>query len=316
MKEELISIIIPIFNAEHTIEKCLNSLRIQTYENIEIIMIDDGSTDRSFEICSKYLEYDSRFKLIKQKNKGVSSARNQGLKIAKGQYIAFVDPDDYVKNTYIMFLSNLIKRYDADIAICEYETIHKYSHRLENNTISHNKVFSREEAQLELLKFNGIFCGHVWDKLFKKKVIENIEFCTNIHCYEDLLFCWEAVENSRKIVYGDSKQYFYIQNSASILNRKYSSKYFSSFIALDSIFEKIRLEKNDKLKSIFELRYQNEIILQAGKCLNTLSIKEQREFVIGFLTCMAKYDDLSKLDVKTKFKWYLIYIYFKIIKAI
>ena len=231
-----------------------------------------------------------------------------------GQYITFVDPDDYVKNTYVMFLIDLINKYDSDIAICEYHTIHKECDKIEDDINNYDKVFSRVEAHLELLKFNGIFCGHVWDKLFKKKVIEDIEFCTNIHCYEDLLFCWEAIENSNKIVYGDSKQYFYVQNGTSILNRKYSLKYFSSFIALDCISEKIRLEENSQLKSIFKDRYKNEIILQAERCLKTLSIKEQRKFAIRFLKFMDRNYDLSKLNLKKKIKWNLIYIYFKIIK--
>ena len=120
MNDELISIIVPVYNSSATLDKCINSLINQTYKNIEIIIVDDGSIDNSYDICLRYSLNDSRVKLIKQNNFGVSFARNKGLEICNGKYIGFVDADDYIeKNMYSKLYENL-KKTDSKLAICNY----------------------------------------------------------------------------------------------------------------------------------------------------------------------------------------------------
>ena len=117
---ELITVIVPIYNSEYYLEECLDSLQRQSYQNIEIILINDGSTDGSADICRRYCEGDSRFVLIEQNNKGLPLARNAGLDIASGDYICFVDSDDYVDEKFIEILYQNIKAFCADISICGY----------------------------------------------------------------------------------------------------------------------------------------------------------------------------------------------------
>ena len=116
--KELISIIVPVYNVEKYLNRCIDSLISQTYQNIEIILVDDGSTDSSSEIVDGYLKKDNRIKVFHKDNGGLSDARNKGIEISKGKYLSFVDSDDYVTNTYIETLYNTIIEYEADISIC------------------------------------------------------------------------------------------------------------------------------------------------------------------------------------------------------
>ncbi len=123
--EELISIIVPVYNVEQYLEKCVKSIIRQTYKNIEIILIDDGATDSSGKICDKLKLKDNRIKVIHKENGGLSDARNAGLKVAKGEYIGFVDSDDYIKEDMFETLYNLNKKYNSEISIVSYYEICK-----------------------------------------------------------------------------------------------------------------------------------------------------------------------------------------------
>ena len=120
MENNLISIIVPIYNSENYIKKCLDSILAQTYSNLEVILIDDGSTDNSYNICKDYQKKDNRIVLLQQKNAGVSRARNHGLEVAKGEYIGFVDSDDYIEPEMYEILLNSIIESNSKIAICNY----------------------------------------------------------------------------------------------------------------------------------------------------------------------------------------------------
>ena len=121
--KELISIIVPVYNVEQYLDDCLISIINQTYKNIEIILIDDGSTDKSGKICDEYAKKDSRIIVIHKENGGVSSARNAGLRIAKGAYIGFVDPDDWIAEDMYEVLYSNAKKYDADVSVCKYKIV-------------------------------------------------------------------------------------------------------------------------------------------------------------------------------------------------
>ena len=124
-KQDLISIVVPIYNVEKYLEKCINSIIIQTYKNIEIILVNDGSTDSSGKICDIYLKIDKRIKVVHKKNGGLSDARNVGIENAKGKYIAFIDSDDFLDSDFIEILYNLIIEYNADVSCCKCNVIYK-----------------------------------------------------------------------------------------------------------------------------------------------------------------------------------------------
>lgn len=195
---ELISVIIPVYNTEKYIPRCLNSVLAQTYKNLEIILIDDGSKDNSGKVCDEYAKKDNRIKVIYQKNQGVSVARNAGLRIAKGDYIGFVDSDDYIYPNMYESLHNLIKETNADMAQCRYQkkfldgrtAPYKY-------TIDEKVIFDNRKA-ISLL-FDGPITFTGVNKLYSKQIIKNVFFPTNTGMCEDLVFVYYALKNSEKI---------------------------------------------------------------------------------------------------------------------
>lgn len=207
--KDLISVIIPIYNVEKYLNKCIDSIINQTYINIEIILINDGSTDNCGDICEEYKKMDNRIVVIHSKNKGVSSARNIGLEISKGKYILFVDSDDWLERDMIKELYNNLIKTKSQISICNYYEIingNKYS-----NNLNIKESFNTEKF-IEYAFDENYFRGYLWNKLFSRNIIfdENslfIKFDENIHICEDLLFSFKVAQNANKICYIDKKLY-------------------------------------------------------------------------------------------------------------
>ena len=165
----LLTIIIPVYNTEKYLERCVESVRNQTYDNLEIILIDDGSTDASGGICDRLAEEDGRIVVLHKKNGGQSSARNMGLDIATGELIGFVDSDDYIVPDMYETLYNLMNEYEAEISCCNFEKRGLKGHEEYNSDVLDEvSVFSREESLKTLLECKRI-AYVVWNKLYKRK---------------------------------------------------------------------------------------------------------------------------------------------------
>lgn len=242
---ELISVIVPIYNVEDKINRCINSLIKQTYTNIEIILIDDGSTDNSSKICDSYKNKDSRVMVIHKENQGVSSARNDGIKISRGKFITFVDSDDYVEDNFIEVMYNNIKKYNCDVSICNY-------YYEKNDKIVKSKIEKEIQCELDNKEFykNLIFNhyrGVLWNKLFSRKVFYNNDDNTynllneNIYICEDLLFLVENMKNVPKIYYDKNCYlYHYVLNENSTYSSSYNKRRITEIDAFDKIIENIR----------------------------------------------------------------------------
>lgn len=209
----LISIIVPIYNMEQHLKKCISSIIAQTYQNIEIILINDGSTDKSKKICEDFANKDDRIKIINQKNKGVSGARNAGIDIAKGEYLGFIDPDDYISEDMYEILYNLITKYVADISMCSH-------YRVEKNMnsclyITEELEFYNKDEALKALLIDKKIQNYSWDKLYKKDLFKNIRFPLGKN-YEDIGTLFYIFEKITKLVYINSPKYFYLRRESSI----------------------------------------------------------------------------------------------------
>ncbi len=205
MPRPLISIIVPIYNAERYLRRCIDSILAQTYEEIEVILVDDGSSDSCLTICDEYAERDRRVLVIHQENSGVCAARNAGIEASKGDYFAFVDDDDWLEPDLYEVLYHLIKGSDADIAAsydCIGETVPK------KTDISQCIVFSKKEAVRRLLD-NQCELTAVWGKLYRKEILEDIRFSPSLYPGEDALFEVQAILKSRKIAYLNYQGYHY-----------------------------------------------------------------------------------------------------------
>lgn len=258
--EEKISVVVPIYNVELFLERCLDSLIRQSYRNLELILINDGSTDKSGEICEIYKKRDNRIKVVHKNNGGLSEARNVGIDHATGDYIAFIDSDDWIHEEYFSILYNILQKTRSNIAVCDFLKVY------ESNNLDYEikdldcsvQIFSRNEALNalagDLYVQMVIACG----KLYERSLFEEIRFPLG-KLHEDEFVTYKLFANSEKIVYTSLKIYYYWQRSDSIMGQKFTLK--SRTDAFDAFYEKIvfyndeGLEdaKNKLLKSLLSI---------------------------------------------------------------
>ena len=214
-ENDLISIVIPVYNVEKYLEKCIKSIVNQTYKNLEIIIVDDGSPDNCPKMCDEFAQNDKRIKVIHKENGGLSDARNAGINIAKGKYITFIDSDDYISNDYVEYMYNLIKRYNTQIATCEVEIVylekdsHKNTEYVENIEVLNPRDFFYN--MLFAKKSDVTACA----KLYETRLFEKIRYPKGV-VYEDTATTYKLIEECEKIVTGNKKCYFYFTRPNSI----------------------------------------------------------------------------------------------------
>ncbi len=212
---ELISIIIPVYNVEDYLEECLNSVTQQSYKNIEIILINDGSTDNSEKICKDFLQKDQRIRYFFQKNKGLSAARNKGIEMALGQYISFIDSDDKVENNFIEALYTALKKHNTAIASASIQTIP------EGKLIEPSDFL--DEKGICYISPSNIkeHVGSSWKHLYTKNLLKSIPPFIEGLRYEDIYFTWVVLIKAQKISYTRNTHYLYrIQREGSIVSTK------------------------------------------------------------------------------------------------
>ena len=202
------SIIVPVFNGEKHLELCIQSILSQSYSNLELILVDDGSTDRLRSICEEFSKDDSRISVIHKGNGGVSSARNEGLNHISGAYVIFIDADDYLDTDMVEFLVDLLEKNHADISQCGYRRIVGDSVRLVNNT--HKTYVMNKEDALGYLITGKLFASGLWNKLFRAEILKDLRFDTEITINEDVLFSFYAFQKAGTIVFSDYLKYNYV----------------------------------------------------------------------------------------------------------
>lgn len=209
----MISVIIPIYNSEDKLQKCLDSVINQSYHNLEIICINDGSSDSSADILSKFAEQDKRIKIINQTNQGVSTARNRGLDIATGDYISFIDSDDELDGKMYETMLSLFgtngKYYD--IVHCGYRRVRPNGTTVDINGTEIIHVHNREDALIHIIS-GTLFTGGLWNKLFRRNLFANIRFLPELRINEDVLVCFQAFAKSKSSVFYDKALYYYNEN--------------------------------------------------------------------------------------------------------
>lgn len=249
--DELISIIVPVYNVEKYIDRCIKSLLSQRYTNIEIILVDDGSTDNSGKICDVYSKYDNRVKVVHKKNGGQASARNAGLDLMLGKYVAFVDSDDFISESYIAILYSLMKKYSADISICGFSKVYesKNCYDIPQSDCSNFPVreYSYKEAIYSVFYQKKLDCS-LWGKLYRSSLFKNIRLPNGL-LYEDLAIIYPLLLSSNRLIKTDCPLYFYVirkDSTLGIFNRKRTDV----LNILDSLEDKLILEKSVYLSAV------------------------------------------------------------------
>lgn len=277
----MISIIVPIYNCEKYLEKCIKSLINQTYKDLEIILINDGSTDNSYEICKKYKKIDKRIKIINNNNKGVSYSRNQGIKIAKGDYITFVDADDYIEtNTYQKVLS----KFSNEIDFIRYNTKHIDNKNFDKLYELKDKIIDIKQNEKRLFqhfftKKNNIPCFSVL-LVIKKDIAKKIFFNEKLAILEDADFYLQLFNNSKTGLFLDLKKYnYYINYESAMHNEKYYERNIFSIIEANKSIMKQLIQLDDaKLKKKINSTHLDKILNFLSELYYTNKLKFFKTF--------------------------------------
>lgn len=295
MKLEKVTIIIPVYNVEKYIRQCLNSVVSQTYKNLEIILIDDESPDLCPEICEEYADKDKRITVFHQKNGGAANARNYGLEKATGDYICFVDSDDYVKPKYVEILLQMAKENVADIAACSYVSI--YPDTEEHQSLIVDREYTDREYLTEFTR--NWTCGLIWNKIFSKNVIKDIRFSEG-HRIDDEFFTYKVVMNSKKIITSRNELYAYRMRASGVMLSENQAKEKMIQDRMEYLTERYDLvtERYPELKKIYlenladnMIRLKNEITSYSFDSKNIKDIykKYQKEILQGKISWKLKY---------------------------
>lgn len=214
--KSLVSIIVPVYNTQDYLKRCVDSLQKQTYPNLEIILMDDGSTDNSLDICRKFAEADARIKVISHPNRGVGAVRNAGLACVRGEYVAFVDSDDWVEPDMYESLLGVMVSERADMVCCSHFREMENKSEL-SNAIGNSKVILTREEAFEALRVGKFVLNFLWDKLFRREVLSDVVFPEKRQ-FEDLIVSGQWLYNVSKVVYLPLPKYHYAIRSNSLTN--------------------------------------------------------------------------------------------------
>lgn len=274
---ELISIIVPVYNAEKYLECCLSSIRQQTYQNIEVILVDDGSTDSSNEICFRYQMMDTRFKLHTQPNGGRSSARNKGLSLASGEYVGFVDSDDWIDDDMFEVLHEAMTSSNVDIVQCSYY-YHK-GNEVEDMSLSENEQCLSRDQALELLFRDREIKNFLWNKLFRKGLFVGISFALGKN-FEDVAVVYQLFAKANKIVCLPIAKYHYLVSDTSISHTAFSVK--DKFDYLDALNAQYHFASSQGL-------WEKSSVVLAKKYLSIINLFLKYNAPLSDLALLAGY---------------------------
>lgn len=300
----LISVIIPIYNAEKYISRCMDSIMKQTYRNLEIIAVNDGSTDKSLELLKAYQERDKRVIVLTGKNGGVSAARNKGMSIAKGEYISFIDADDFIHENYYTYLFGLCRKYSADYAECKCETGDGEVFTNLQKGITEEVTNFRSMMSANGRKVSNSVCGAIC----RRKIIEKERFPLGTR-YEDEYFAFKMYYFANKVVLSNAQYYYYFMHADSFMNSqtepvawqmvnayKYKIKYFHDLKEYDfedisrkemcirlipMYFAAYRQNDKDAMKEIKKMYFEYYKSISNWKVLP----KSERPIIALFHTC-------------------------------
>lgn len=310
----LISVIVPVYNVRDYLEKCLLSICVQTYSNLEIILIDDGSSDGSGELCDLYAQRDKRIKVIHQVNAGQSAARNRGLDIAQGEFLGFVDSDDWIESDMYDFLYRLLEENAADVSICSHyiETEAKTRVRYSTGRLT---CFSCEEAMRALVKDKRVR-NYMWDKLYRRQLFDGIYFPEN-RVFEDIAVSYHVFYKAHRVVMQDCPKYHYLKREGSTTQSKlyYQEKEYMLFF---TVYEQVKFvqEKNIWDKAAYCVHERGIHLIDHAMMLPYSSLVNT--VINDVLAKMQEFDMVSwpQLGFVCMLKRYMIYYHLNVYRVV
>lgn len=318
MKDELLSVIVPVYNGEKYLKKCIESIINQTYKNLEIIIVNDGSKDNTFKICCELEKKDARIKIINQENMGVSRSRNNAIVQSTGKYITFVDSDDYLEDDAYFKCLSLIKKYNLDMIRYCYKFINNKSiKKYEFRTIT-DEVIKKSEYKEKVFK-NLLLCedfSNIWNVIFKRNILENIKFNNSIKFGEDLLYSYKTILNSENMMILSEPLYNYVYNeqgASKTIDVEFCLKRLNDEITVDSEVCKMFCNYIN-LETCANFRIENCFKFNLKQIAYKLSYKEYIEYINKVLKLNTKYIDKKYINKNRNCILYIIYKVILILK--
>lgn len=275
-----ITIIVPVYNVENYLARCIDSILNQSFKNFELVLVNDGSTDKSLDICKKYLNGDKRIKLISQVNKGLSAARNTGLRHANGKYICFIDSDDFVEKDYLLLLLNNIEKYNSDISMCEFYLTDSKGKQYSVEEFNEPKgisILSGKEIFSYFYRDNYVANVVAWNKIYKKNLFNNVKY-TEGRYFEDEFIAISLFYEARTVSFVRTPLYDYVQRQNSIMHTPLTLKKVQDKTAM----YKGRIEFLEGNKPMYKLavqQYKNWLIAIGKSEVNGVNkLKLQSEY--------------------------------------
>ena len=302
----LVSIIVPIYNADKHLDRCLKSIINQTYTNLEIILINDGSTDTSLNLCKEYAEKDDRVVLIDKINEGVSIARNMGIQKSSGDYIAFLDADDWIARNYIEHLMKPFDKENIDISVCEYQICKEYT--TQSSELDYSDQYRNAHEFLLESQQTGNFAVIVpWGKIFKRKTITGVYFPPKLH-FEDEATIYKFFYAANQIAKSNYKAYYYFQSYEGLTASVYPKHPEDAVQVFETQYEFFK-GKNDRAF------YQQALSTLLWKCLTLYAVKkEKRRFakskIAQYLKDFKRYNMNNNHSISLTFFCRFPFIYF------
>ncbi len=284
----LISIIVPVYKVEQYLDRCVRSIISQTYKNIEVFLVDDGSPDNCGKMCDEYAEKYLCINVIHQENGGQASARNNAVKLASGEYVLFIDSDDYVTDDHVEYLVKLIFKYQADIAIGGFRYLYEGKKIPEKCDVYKEYELTPSETLIKMNYGKG-FGATPWAKLIKLKLVKKYPFTEGV-VYEDLDTMYKIIGDANKIVFGERIIYYWIQRNESTMRSEFSTKQLYGIEAAKHQIDYVASNHPEAL-SAAKARYVAKVIELMSMVLksenskdNYINLKNQLLYTDDFLT--------------------------------
>lgn len=299
MTDAMISVIVPVYNVEQYLTKCLESIVSQTYTNLEILLIDDGSVDGSGEICDRFASDDSRIRVIHKPNGGVSTARNLGMELCTGQYIMFVDADDYLSENAVEHLFNRLLADESDLVIGRYARVIDGVVRNEGHKVLERDALLRQEQALATLGTERELPNAFWGKLYSRSSLRNIVF-PSLRYGEDVWIFQHILENCKLISIDSNLTYYYVERPGSAVHTKNDDMVLESISAFLYVAQYLKTHNMPDNA----LAYYRETVCRAMRVKNR---KKARELIVSNIDRETRRELLHK-NFKMYIRWISLYV--------
>lgn len=305
MPQPLISVVVPIYNVEPYLDRCVSSIAAQSYENLEIILVDDGSPDGCPSICDAWEKRDSRIKVIHKENGGLSDARNAGMAIASGEYICFIDSDDWVDREYLQTLYRAMAEQNTDIAECGISYVDNHGNLLRRRGAETKKHMNRMEALRCLVLEHGVY-PPVWNKLYRRSLVADIRFEVGKY-NEDEFWTYQAFDRIEALAVVPDPMYHYLQRGSSIIGAGYNIRRLDG---LEARFRRMEyLQKYEALANLTRQQFTFDCLWQLQCALRCLTTEERMSAVGIILDYLRKTPKVTQRDLEVNLKyriWYML----------